>query len=298
LGILGLLLLAGTTVHGGERKKLIEFGWDEPDTSFIRKHIGEMERTPFDGCVFHINYAKPDRTVGSFTWEGWGTKAFTEEELKADIEDLKGTHFGRLRENFVRFNVTPGKIDWFDDFSAVLHNAGLAARVARLGKCRGILFDIEEYEALTFQYRTRRDAGTKSWQLYAGQARKRGREGVADQNRYTATLDRAQSFGVQDFGAAAREFGGFLIGDFRDGACVRRQARVGGHQPIHIGPDDDFVSRERCAQNRRGVVGTPAAKCRQDSIGGRADEARDNRNNFLLQERTQARVASLARELH
>ena len=33
-------------------KKLIEFGWDEPDTAFMREHAAEMERSPFDGCVF------------------------------------------------------------------------------------------------------------------------------------------------------------------------------------------------------------------------------------------------------
>ena len=31
------------------RKSLIEFGWDEPDTAFMRAHITEMEKLPFDG---------------------------------------------------------------------------------------------------------------------------------------------------------------------------------------------------------------------------------------------------------
>lgn len=179
LSFLWLLISAGTAVHGGEKKKLIEFGWDEPDTRFMREHIAEMKRTPFDGCVFHLNYAKPDGGKGDFGWECWGTRAFTEKELKPAIEDLKATRFDRFRHNFLRFNVTPGKIDWFDDFSAVLQNAGLAARIAREGKCSGILFDIEEYETPTFQYRTRRDAASKSWDLYAGQARLRGREVMA-----------------------------------------------------------------------------------------------------------------------
>jgi hypothetical protein len=39
---------------GSPAKKLIEFGWDEPGTSFLRRHRAELERTPFDGCVFHI----------------------------------------------------------------------------------------------------------------------------------------------------------------------------------------------------------------------------------------------------
>ena len=36
-------------------KKLIEFGWDEPDTGFLRRHRAQLERTPFDGCVFHVD---------------------------------------------------------------------------------------------------------------------------------------------------------------------------------------------------------------------------------------------------
>jgi len=54
------------------QKKLIEFGWDEPGTEFMREHITEMEHTSFDGCVFHVNYKKEDGSNGSFTWECWG----------------------------------------------------------------------------------------------------------------------------------------------------------------------------------------------------------------------------------
>ena len=67
--------LAQTTAPA---KKLIEFGWDEPDSAFLRQHIAEMERMPFDGCVFHVNYLKPDGNRGKFTWECWGRRAFTE----------------------------------------------------------------------------------------------------------------------------------------------------------------------------------------------------------------------------
>jgi hypothetical protein len=30
-------------------KKLIEWGWDEPDTKFMRENISQMEQFPFDG---------------------------------------------------------------------------------------------------------------------------------------------------------------------------------------------------------------------------------------------------------
>ncbi len=157
-------------------KKVIEFGWDEPDTAFLRQHSGQMEQTPFDGCVFHVDFKDGNGAVGSFTWQGWGQRAFAEADLKGALDDLKATRFRRFTHNFLRFNTTPAKLDWFDDYSAVVHNARLAALVAREGKCRGILFDIEQYEGLLFDYRKQRDRETKSWELYAAQARARGRE--------------------------------------------------------------------------------------------------------------------------
>jgi APA family basic amino acid/polyamine antiporter len=58
-----LVLLLLTIVPLGARgeepapaaRKLIELGWDEPDTAFLRQHIIEMEATPFDGCVYHVS---------------------------------------------------------------------------------------------------------------------------------------------------------------------------------------------------------------------------------------------------
>lgn len=157
-------------------KKLIEFGWDEPNTAFMRQHIAEMERSPFDGCVFHVTSVKPDGTPGEFMWEGWSARAFTEAELQPALADLQATHFHRFTHNFLRFNTTPGDVDWFDDFSAILNNARLAAQVARMGKAEGILFDVEQYKAPLFDYRKQRDAGRKSWDEYAAQVRQRGRE--------------------------------------------------------------------------------------------------------------------------
>jgi hypothetical protein len=157
-------------------KKLIEFGWDEPDPAFMRRHAAQMERTPFDGCVFHLDYTRPDRTEGRFTWECWGRRAFTLAELKPGRDDLKATRFRRFRHNFLRFNVTPADLDWFDDYSAVLNNARLAARIAREGRCKGIALDVEPYQQPLFNYRKQRDAGMKNWDEYAVQARRRGQE--------------------------------------------------------------------------------------------------------------------------
>ena len=157
-------------------KKLIEFGWDEPDTAFIRTHIEEMKRTPFDGCVFHLLYQAEDGTR-NFCWDDWGKRAITEEQLAPALEDLKRTRFGHFTENFVRFNVCPGDVDWFDDFSAILGNARQAARIVRaVPAVKGILFDIEQYNTQLFEYGRQAQAQSKSWDEYAAQVKLRGRE--------------------------------------------------------------------------------------------------------------------------
>jgi hypothetical protein len=175
------LALAFVSAHaqstsGLKGKKLLEFGWDEPDTAFLRGHIAEMQRTPFDGCVFHVDYRRGDGTQGSFTWQCWGTNAFVEGDLAQAFLDLRNVSFGHFNQNFLRFNTTPGRLDWFDDHAAVIQNAKLAAQLARAGHCPGILFDIEQYDGPLFEYHKQRDAGIKSWELYAAQARRRGLE--------------------------------------------------------------------------------------------------------------------------
>jgi hypothetical protein len=157
-------------------KRLIEFGWDEPDTAFLRRHIAMMEQSPFDGCVFHATATTPQGAVENFAWLGWGRRAFTPAELEPALADLKATAFRSFSANFLRFNTAPADLDWFDDHSAVVANARLAARVAREGRCAGILLDVEEYQGRLFTYAHQREARTKSWDVYAAQARLRGRQ--------------------------------------------------------------------------------------------------------------------------
>src|SRR5262245_23297767 len=87
---LGVILLQFSQIAGySAGKKLIEFGWDEPDPAFMREHIAEMEKTPLDGCVFHANFTEANGGTGNFTWQSWGERAFSEAQLKAAIDDLK-----------------------------------------------------------------------------------------------------------------------------------------------------------------------------------------------------------------
>jgi hypothetical protein len=166
----------GPVPPGQAARRLIEFGWDEPDTAFLRRHCATMEESPFDGCVFHITSATPGGDRENFTWLCWGKRSFTAAELEPALADLKATRFRRFTHNFLRFNTAPGDLDWFDDHSAILNNARLAARVAREGRCAGVLLDVEEYQGRLFTYAKQRDARVKSWDVYAARARQRGRE--------------------------------------------------------------------------------------------------------------------------
>jgi hypothetical protein len=117
-----------------------------------------MEKSPFDGWLFHLN---------NFTWEVWGAKKFaTGAAPTADRRPESGARSGDSRRTSPD-QYDPGKLDWFDDHAAVVGNARLAAEIARDGKCKGILLDSEAYDGPLFDYRRQRDAATKTWEAYA-----------------------------------------------------------------------------------------------------------------------------------
>ena len=70
-------------------------------------------------------------------------------------------------------------MDWFDDHTAALANARLAADLARAGRCQGILLDTEAYQGKLFDFSKQRQAHTRAWPEYAAMARLRGRELMA-----------------------------------------------------------------------------------------------------------------------
>jgi hypothetical protein len=171
-----LVLLAGLLPPSAvTSKKLIETGWDEPDPAFMRSHVAQMEASPFDGCVYHLKFQDGARQE-NFTWKAWGRRAFRRDDLQAGVDDLRATEFRRFQHNFLRFNVTPGDVDWFDDFEAIRGTARLAAWAAAQGGSKGIWFDTETYEGKIFDYRKQRHASRKSYEAYAAQARLRGRQ--------------------------------------------------------------------------------------------------------------------------
>ena len=159
-------------------KQLIEFGWDEPDPRFMRQHIAQMQASPFDGCVFHVGYRKSDGSLGGFTSDLWGRRRFRAADLDSARADLLATRFGRFHENFLRVNVTPGDLDWFENHAAVMANLELAARLAKQAGCPGILFDVEQYKGKLWDYHAQTAAHPRAWNALAVQVRRRGSEAM------------------------------------------------------------------------------------------------------------------------
>ncbi len=200
-------------------KKLIEFGWDEPNTRFMREHVAAMERYPFDGLVFHVDSAKG----GGLTWEMWGTRRFERGEFDPAIEDLRATRFQRFTERFLRVNVTPGGVDWFDDaaWEVVQKNFGLASRLARKGRTRGFMFDVEQYDAHLFLYAKQKGRDGRSFAQYQAKVRERGSQWMREVAGEYPSITILLTFGYRLAQPAAgqdrstTEYG--MLADFLDG---------------------------------------------------------------------------------
>lgn len=237
LGLLGLSVSIPATAQPGPQKdikgkKVIEWGWDEPDTKFMRENIEKMEQFPFDGLVFHAMSGKGE----NLSWEVWGGRKFTADDFKQAMDDLKATKFSRFTDRFLRVNVTPAKVDWFDDeaWASVVNNFGVAAKLAKEGRCKGFMFDTEQYEGVTvFDYRQQKYK--KTFAEYQAKVRQRGREWAKAVNQHYPDITILLTFGydVTIYHAekpndrSTAEYG--LLADFLDGvleACSKETLLV------------------------------------------------------------------------
>jgi len=231
-----LVSFAGAVLRADEpapAKKLIEWGWDEPDPAFMKAHVAEMERMPFDGLVFHV----PAIERRNFTWTMWGPHRFGWEGFAEPLADLKSIPFRRLRHRFLRVNVTPGNVDWFDDdaWSVVRHNMGLAARFAKEGGCTGLMFDTEQYEGDLFSYAKQPHRERRSFAEYSQKVRQRGGEWMREVNEHFPNVTVLLTFGYhiaqprKDRGEADRSQAHYgLLADFLDGmfAACSAETRI------------------------------------------------------------------------
>lgn len=178
-GLLVLLMLGAAWGQDASepRKKVIAWGgidWYSPEK--VQINIREIEKLPFDGTVLQGFKANKNGTEVQFDSECFGKERFEREHLAETIATLKNIDFRRFTDNFLRYNVTPGNVDWFDDFGPILHNAGMWASVTKEVHMKGWMFDIEDYKGTVFNYQKMKYREEKGFEDYARQVRFRGRQ--------------------------------------------------------------------------------------------------------------------------
>jgi len=162
--------------NGLPPKKLIAWGWDTNYPEKIQSHIRKMELMPWDGIVLGYFKANKAGKEEMFEWHCFGAHRFERADLAPTIETLKAIPFEKFTDNFLRYNVQPGDVDWFDDFSSIIHNARLWAEVAHETGMKGWKFDVEDYQEKLFTWKKQKYASTKSFEEYAAQIRLRGKQ--------------------------------------------------------------------------------------------------------------------------
>jgi hypothetical protein len=161
------------------RKKLIECGWDMPDSQHLAGILDQVEKQPFDGVVVQAIGRKDDGSAISLGW-GFLDQKWKREWFQSSVDQLKKCKFRRFTDNFVIFNANPGNVDWFDDggWKNIVEHWRIAAWIARQSGFKGICFDPEPYAPPSSQFSYSAQAGhdKHTFAEYCKKSRQRGRE--------------------------------------------------------------------------------------------------------------------------
>jgi len=159
-------------------KKLIECGWDTPDTAMLREHLAEVEQAPYDG----VRIKALGKTVEGKTAQlsyAFGPEEWDRASFQAAIDDLKACDWQRMRDNFLATGANPGSVDWFDDagWAQIVEHMRIGTWIAHEGGLRGITFDAESYSDFhQWDYNSQPQRDQHSFDEYYVKARERGRE--------------------------------------------------------------------------------------------------------------------------
>ncbi len=168
---------------GETTKKVIQMGYDDPNTAFFAANIADMENQPFDGTDFFAEPLNPT-TRNQFAWQCWGTTVFNRAVMQHAIDELNAvSDYGTFTENFLRITVAADKdvtwfVDWFDDvnFPSIVSNMATAAWIVKQGGAKGLMFDPESYSGQLWSYAAQVHKGTKTFAQYQAQVRLRGQQ--------------------------------------------------------------------------------------------------------------------------
>ncbi len=146
------------------KKKLIASGWHMPAASYIREHIADMEKLPFDGLI-----------IGTF-YPYWQNMRDQHDELAKFVSDMKATRFVKFTDNFIGVESgNDGGFDWFDEARCqqLVDNWRTLARAAKQAGMKGLKIDPECYEGPSlYNYETLMHRSTKTPEEYSAQVEK------------------------------------------------------------------------------------------------------------------------------
>ncbi|MDI6827582.1 MAG: hypothetical protein QME62_03750, partial [Armatimonadota bacterium] len=252
-------------------KKLIEYGWDCPTTTFFRQNIKKMEELPFDGVVIQVAHPKGGWSLG---WRVFSKVRFRPSEYAHAIKDLTAVKPSRLTENFIQVIAMPGEVDWFDpEWSAVAYNAGCLAKVAKLGGCKGIMFDPEmygEHQIWSYKSRPAEARAAHSYAEYVAQVKERGKEFIRSINRefpditILALLGPALTYEQSVASGGIENADYSLLAAFYDGICEAATSStilVDGFEQSYgfIGQEPFERARRIILQNAKSISTSPKA---------------------------------------
>jgi hypothetical protein len=168
---IGLFILPLSIVPANQQVpavKLIEYGWDAPRPEFVRTHIADMERRPFDGVIIRL----PDGGGEVFQPKTWNP-----EKLSLQLPILRDIQWQSFDSNFLAMYAA-SSMDWYDDgdWRVVTEHAAFMGRAAYEAHCRGLMFDPEPYGPSPWNYSLQRHASVHAFADYEAVVRRRGRE--------------------------------------------------------------------------------------------------------------------------
>jgi hypothetical protein len=159
---------------------IVTSGNSAPDTVYLSRNTAALERVPLDGVATWIatplpitieggEVVTPRLASGRLRRHRSGADhaevgqtlvhktRITDAHIAPAIDDLKKARFNRFKSNLIHVTMgnAKGPMNWFDDswWETICHNAGMLAKVAKQGGCRGLLIDPEVYSYSLWGYR-------------------------------------------------------------------------------------------------------------------------------------------------
>ncbi len=176
--IVVVLLLGAVTPLSGQMfpsKKLIELGWDIPNTAYLKaNHESMQQTTPFDGVMLALEAKDAGgKTISS--QEVMDGKPWNEAWFETAVADLAACKFTTFTDNFIRFNFSPGELQWgdADGWKVFCEKTALCAKIAKRTGLKGLAVDFEAYGKQVFQFDPKSGL---TFDAVRGLVRERGRQ--------------------------------------------------------------------------------------------------------------------------